>query len=143
MYSSSKGLFSVDARFAEEVEPLLLESKVSSFGLSSHPFFRMKCTLPLLDLVINWLFLVAIYQVDLVLFGHVHNYERFCSVYRKECKAIPRKDRHGIDVYDHRKYSAPMHAVIGMAGFSLDKFPNHVSRSQTTYLFIYIMNTNM
>ncbi|XP_062174773.1 probable inactive purple acid phosphatase 27 [Alnus glutinosa] len=91
MYSSSKGLFSVDARFAEEVEPLLLESKV-----------------------------------DLVLFGHVHNYERFCSVYRKECKALPRKDRHGIDVYDQRNYSAPVHAVIGMAGFSLDKFPNHV-----------------
>ncbi|KAG2671755.1 hypothetical protein I3760_13G010100 [Carya illinoinensis] len=65
-------------------------------------------------------------KVDLVLFGHVHNYERTCSVYQKKCMAMPKKDRNGIDTYDHSNYSAPLHAVIGMAGFSLDKFPNDV-----------------
>jgi hypothetical protein len=88
--------------------------------------------------------LVAIFlQVDLVLFGHVHNYERSRSVYRKECKAFPRKYVNGIDVYDHSNYSAPVHAIIGMAGFSLDKFPDHVSSSQTPYLSIYIMHAYM
>jgi hypothetical protein len=74
--------------------------------------------------------LVAINQVDLVLFGHVHNYERSCSVYQNKCKALPKKDKNGINTYDHSNYSAPMHAVIGMAGFTLDKFSNHVSRSR-------------
>ncbi|KAM6595142.1 hypothetical protein CsatA_002845 [Cannabis sativa] len=66
-------------------------------------------------------------QVDLVLFGHVHNYERTCSVYRNECLAMPKKDQSGIDTYDHSNYTAPVHAVIGMAGFSLDQFPIDVS----------------
>lgn len=65
-------------------------------------------------------------KVDLVLFGHVHNYERTCSVFQKECKAMPTKDKNGVDTYDGRNYSAPVHAVIGMAGFTLDKFSNHV-----------------
>uniref|UniRef100_A0A2N9EWH6 Purple acid phosphatase n=2 Tax=Fagus sylvatica TaxID=28930 RepID=A0A2N9EWH6_FAGSY len=65
-------------------------------------------------------------KVDLVLFGHVHNYERTCSVYQQKCMAMPTKDKSGIDIYDHRNYSAPVQAVIGMAGFSLDKFPNGV-----------------
>jgi hypothetical protein len=86
---------------------------------------------PLLELVRNKLIgsvFVAIYlQVDLVLFGHVHNYERSCSVYRKECKAFPKKDENGIDVYDHSNYSAPVHAIIGMGGFSFDKFQDQVS----------------
>ncbi|CAA3006733.1 probable inactive purple acid phosphatase 27 [Olea europaea subsp. europaea] len=63
-------------------------------------------------------------KVDLVLFGHVHNYERTCAVYKQQCKAMPKKERNGIDTYDNTKYSAPVHAVIGMAGFSLDKFSN-------------------
>ncbi|XP_031284818.1 probable inactive purple acid phosphatase 27 [Pistacia vera] len=62
-------------------------------------------------------------KVDLVLFGHVHNYERTCSVYQSKCLAMPTKDE-GIDTYDHSNYSAPVQAVIGMAGFSLDKFPD-------------------
>ncbi|KAM6570781.1 hypothetical protein CsatB_018766 [Cannabis sativa] len=66
-------------------------------------------------------------KVDLVLFGHVHNYERTCSVYRNECLAMPKKDQSGIDTYDHSNYTAPVHAVIGMAGFSLDQFPIDVS----------------
>ncbi|KAL9424328.1 hypothetical protein AB3S75_036252 [Citrus x aurantiifolia] len=61
-------------------------------------------------------------KVDLVLFGHVHNYERTCSVFRNKCMGIPTKDDNGIDTYDHSNYTAPVHAIIGMAGFSLDKF---------------------
>lgn len=45
---------------------------------------------------------------------------------------MPRKDANGVDTYDNRNYSAPVHAVIGMAGFTLDKFSDHV----TNFLFI-------
>lgn len=61
-------------------------------------------------------------QVDLVLFAHVHNYERTCALYAGKCKAKPVKDGNGIDTYDNTDYTAPVHAVIGMAGFTLDKF---------------------
>ncbi|XP_039002235.1 probable inactive purple acid phosphatase 1 [Hibiscus syriacus] len=61
-------------------------------------------------------------KVDLVLFGHVHNYERTCSVYNSECLAMPTKDGNGIDTYDNSNYTAPVQAIVGMAGFSLDKF---------------------
>ncbi|OWM90033.1 hypothetical protein CDL15_Pgr026946 [Punica granatum] len=91
MYTSSTGVFSVDKRFQNAVEPLLLDNKV-----------------------------------DLALFGHVHNYERTCSVYQSECKAFPVKDQDRVDVYDHSNYSAPVQAVIGMAGFTLDGFPDNV-----------------
>ncbi|KAJ6702493.1 PURPLE ACID PHOSPHATASE-RELATED [Salix koriyanagi] len=66
--------------------------------------------------------LLVQYKVDMVLCGHVHNYERTCSVYDSNCLAMPSKDRNGIDTYDHSNFSAPLHAVIGMAGFSLDNF---------------------
>ncbi|KAJ4969640.1 hypothetical protein NE237_002739 [Protea cynaroides] len=65
-------------------------------------------------------------KVDLVLWGHVHNYERTCAVYQNDCKAMPRKDPNGVDIYDsstYNAYNAPVHLVIGMAGFQLDKFP--------------------
>ncbi|XP_073144952.1 probable inactive purple acid phosphatase 27 [Henckelia pumila] len=61
-------------------------------------------------------------KVDLALFGHVHNYERSCGVYKQECKAMPKKDSNGMDTYDSTNYSAPVHTVIGMAGFNLDDF---------------------
>ncbi|KHN11728.1 Putative inactive purple acid phosphatase 27 [Glycine soja] len=70
-------------------------------------------------------------KVDLVLFGHVHNYERTCSVFQNECKSMPTKDKNGMDTYDGRNYSAPVHAVIGMAGFTLDKFSNNFVISDT------------
>ncbi|TYH32802.1 hypothetical protein ES332_D13G015200v1 [Gossypium tomentosum] len=63
-------------------------------------------------------------KVDLVLFGHVHNYERTCSIYKSECLAMPEKDKNGIDTYDNTNYTAPVQAIVGMAGFSLDKFPD-------------------
>ncbi|KAJ4979941.1 hypothetical protein NE237_010721 [Protea cynaroides] len=61
-------------------------------------------------------------KVDLVLFGHVHNYERTCSINEGTCKATPLRDGKGIDTYDHNNYKAPVHAIIGMAGFMLDDF---------------------
>ncbi|GAB2298933.1 hypothetical protein Dimus_033009 [Dionaea muscipula] len=88
MYTScDTALVSVDKRFIDAVEPLLLSSKV-----------------------------------DLVLFGHVHNYERTCGVYEGKCKAMPVKGADGIDKYDHSNYASPVQAVIGTAGFSLDNF---------------------
>ncbi|XP_030449227.1 probable inactive purple acid phosphatase 27 [Syzygium oleosum] len=66
-------------------------------------------------------------KVDIVLVGHVHNYERTCSVYQNQCKAMPKKDQNGVDTYDHSNYSAPMQVVIGMAGFTLDKFEDKPS----------------
>ncbi|KAL2329298.1 hypothetical protein Fmac_022725 [Flemingia macrophylla] len=65
-------------------------------------------------------------KVDLVLVGHVHNYERTCSVFQGECKAMPTKDKNGVDTYDGKNYSAPVHVVVGMAGFTLDTFPDKV-----------------
>ncbi|XP_019185812.1 PREDICTED: nucleotide pyrophosphatase/phosphodiesterase-like [Ipomoea nil] len=62
-------------------------------------------------------------KVDLALWGHVHNYERTCAVYAKQCKAMPVKDRRGIDTYNNTDYKAPVHAVIGMGGFHLDPSP--------------------
>ncbi|KAK6933880.1 Purple acid phosphatase, N-terminal [Dillenia turbinata] len=93
MYSSSSPT-SVDGKFVDAVEPLLLNNKV-----------------------------------DLVLFGHVHNYERMCNVYQNECKGMPKKGQNGIDTYDLSTYTAPVQAVIGMAGFTLDEFPNNVDES--------------
>lgn len=88
------------------------------------------------------MYIVNIKQVDLVLFGHVHNYERTCSVYQNKCKAIPIKDQKGVDTYDNRNYSAPVHAVIGMAGFALDKFSNNVTNFPFVTLFFIMIVLN-
>jgi acid phosphatase type 7 len=64
--------------------------------------------------------------VDLVFFGHVHNYERTCAVYQGKCKDIPKKDASRIDTYGNSNYMAPAHAIVGAGGFSLDNFPNKV-----------------
>ncbi|KAJ4971668.1 hypothetical protein NE237_004767 [Protea cynaroides] len=66
-------------------------------------------------------------QVDLALWGHVHNYERTCAVYQNSCKSMPMKDANGINTYNNTNYSAPVHAVIGMAGFTLDQFPSNAT----------------
>ncbi|PKA56335.1 putative inactive purple acid phosphatase 24 [Apostasia shenzhenica] len=65
-------------------------------------------------------------KVDLVLFGHVHNYERTCAIYQNECKAMPAKDKDGLDFYNNSNYTAPVHVIIGMAGFTLDGFAKQV-----------------
>ncbi|KAL9662943.1 hypothetical protein QQ045_027778 [Rhodiola kirilowii] len=73
--------------------------------------------------------LLFVNKVDLALFGHVHVYERTCAVYKGKCLGMPVKDQNGIDTYDTRKYTAPVHAIIGMAGFKLDKFPSKELKS--------------
>lgn len=65
--------------------------------------------------------------MDLVLFGHVHNYERTCAVFDGDCKGMPTKDEDGTDAYNSSNYTAPVQVVIGMAGFTLDEFPQDVS----------------
>lgn len=88
-------------------------------------------------------------KVDLVLFGHVHNYERTCAVYQGNCKAMPTKDGNGIDTYDNTNYQAPVHAVIGMAGFSLDSFPSTASNwslkriSEFGYVRVHATKTDL
>jgi len=82
-------------------------------------------------------------QVDLVLFGHVHNYERTCSVYQNKCKAMPIKNQKGVDTYDNRNYSAPVHAIIGMAGFTLDKFSIDVTNFTLITFFSILMVLNI
>ncbi|KAL8531334.1 hypothetical protein ACS0TY_008093 [Phlomoides rotata] len=64
-------------------------------------------------------------KVDLALFGHVHNYERTCAVYKNECLGLPVKDGNGTDTYYNANYTAPLHLVIGMAGFELHDFPQN------------------
>lgn len=65
------------------------------------------------------------FQVDLAFWGHVHNYERTCSVFEKTCRLLPVKGVDGIDTYNNTdEYSAPVHVVIGTGGFTLDKFQN-------------------
>ncbi|KAE8686655.1 Detected protein of confused Function [Hibiscus syriacus] len=66
-------------------------------------------------------------KVDLVLFGHVHNYERTCSISNSQCLAMPEKDENGVDTYDNGNYKAPVHAIVGMAGFSIQKFSPFVA----------------
>ncbi|GAB4841322.1 hypothetical protein Ancab_022048 [Ancistrocladus abbreviatus] len=66
--------------------------------------------------------LLVTHKVDLAMFGHVHNYERTCAVYKDKCLALPKKDATGIDTYDNSDYAAPVQVVIGMAGFTLDSF---------------------
>jgi hypothetical protein len=54
---------------------------------------------------------------------------------------MPTKDVNGVDTYDNSNYSAPVQAVIGMAGFTLDNFTTDVSSSPllslslSTYLY--------
>ncbi|KAB1219407.1 hypothetical protein CJ030_MR3G001110 [Morella rubra] len=43
-----------------------------------------------------------------------------------QCLAMPTKDANGVDTYNNTNYSAPVHAISGMAGFSLDNFTNFV-----------------
>ncbi|KAG0471718.1 hypothetical protein HPP92_016264 [Vanilla planifolia] len=66
-------------------------------------------------------------KVDLALFGHVHNYERTCAVFQNQCKGMPAKGKNGVDIYNNYNYTAPVHVIIGMAGFTLDIFPDQAA----------------
>ena len=69
-----------------------------------------------------------VFQVDLALWGHVHNYERTCAVYQGRCFLLPfRDEENGADIYKSNSYRAPVHVIVGMGGFELDKFAESVS----------------
>lgn len=73
-------------------------------------------------------------QVDLTLAGHVHNYERLCAVYQGKCLQNASKDLSGVDSFNFTTYAAPVQAVIGMSGFSLDPFRSDVSTLPPRYV---------
>ncbi|EFJ04614.1 hypothetical protein SELMODRAFT_432247, partial [Selaginella moellendorffii] len=52
-------------------------------------------------------------KVDLAVWGHVHNYEQTCAVFQGHCLQHPIKDLAGVNFFDTRIYSAPVHAVVG------------------------------
>jgi hypothetical protein len=114
----------VDPSFLPAIEPLLLNGKVVLLPYFPPPhtswFFSYSL---LLELCLGW-------QVDLAVWGHVHNYERTCAVYESKCLAFP-SNVNGVDTYNNTDYKAPVHAVIGMAGFTLDSFSTAVSRPLT------------
>ncbi|KAG0567486.1 hypothetical protein KC19_7G138400 [Ceratodon purpureus] len=64
-------------------------------------------------------------KVDFAVWGHVHNYERTCAVYNGTCLGLPTKDSAGFDTYNNAAYKAPVHAVIGTAGFVLSDPPTN------------------
>lgn len=64
-------------------------------------------------------------EVDLAVWGHVHNYERTCALDNGTCLGSPTKDSAGVDTYNNADYKAPVHAVVGTAGFSLDDYPTN------------------
>ncbi|KAH9313298.1 hypothetical protein KI387_028333, partial [Taxus chinensis] len=66
--------------------------------------------------------LLLSHQVDLALWGHVHNYERTCAVNNSKCLNYPMRDHRGFDNYKSSEYYAPVHVIIGMSGFELDSF---------------------
>ncbi|KAL9257136.1 putative inactive purple acid phosphatase 24 [Drosera capensis] len=61
------------------------------------------------------------YEADLAILGHVHNFERFFTVYSGRCKTLSVKDANGIDTYN-TNYTVPVQAIMGMVGFKLDGF---------------------
>mmetsp|Transcript_16813 Transcript_16813/g.42935 ORF Transcript_16813/g.42935 Transcript_16813/m.42935 type:complete len:586 (+) Transcript_16813:285-2042(+) len=68
------------------------------------------------------------YNVDMVLSGHYHSYERTCPVYKEECRG------------DITNPQAPVHAVVGTAGIELaltEYIPVPWSFSSNSHTFGY------
>ena len=72
----------------------------------THGFINLRARWwkPLEDLLLR-------FQVDLCLYGHVHNAELTCPMYRGQCMNKPAG-----------RYPGPVHAIIGNAGQSLTPF---------------------
>ncbi|KAG0567487.1 hypothetical protein M758_7G139800 [Ceratodon purpureus] len=66
--------------------------------------------------------LLVQYKVDIATWGHVHQYERTCSMQNWKCVYKPTKNIDGIDTYSSSSYAGPIHVIIGMSGFRLDEF---------------------
>lgn len=118
----------VDPSFPPAIEPLLLNGKVVLLPYFPPPHISWFFSYSLLELCFGW-------QVDLAVWGHVHNYERTCAVYKSKCLAFP-SNVNGVDTYNNTNYKAPVHAVIGMAGFTLDSFSRAVSCPLTLQTWI-------
>ncbi|KAL2898500.1 putative inactive purple acid phosphatase 1 [Bienertia sinuspersici] len=105
MYTSATAAFiSVDQRFVQSVEPLLIQNKV-----------------------------------DLVLFGHVHNYERTCAIYKGKCMGKPVKDENGVDTYDNSNYKAPVQAAQDWSLKRIQSFGYsriHATRADLSFEFV-------
>lgn len=65
---------------------------------------------------------LAISQVDIAVWGHVHNYERSCAVFNGTCLGMPTNDSAGIATYNNADYKAPVQIVVGTAGFESNDF---------------------
>jgi hypothetical protein len=57
---------------------------------------------------------------DFALAGHMHYYEQTCAVYQGHCLQTSIKNSSGVDTFNSTTYAAPVQAVVGMGGFSLD-----------------------
>lgn len=65
---------------------------------------------------------LAISQVDIAVWGHVHNYERSCAIYNSTCLGMPTDDAAGIATYNNADYKAPVQVVVGTGGFESSDF---------------------
>jgi len=55
------------------------------------------------------------FEVDFILYGHVHNVQRTCPIYRSQCTTATTPGG----------FAGTVHAVIGNGGQSLLPFPEH------------------
>eukprot|EP00271_Cylindrocystis_brebissonii_P018696 TRINITY_DN5419_c0_g1_i1.p1 TRINITY_DN5419_c0_g1~~TRINITY_DN5419_c0_g1_i1.p1 ORF type:complete len:386 (-),score=48.17 TRINITY_DN5419_c0_g1_i1:220-1338(-) len=93
-------------------------------------------------------------QVDLAIWGHVHNYERTCQVLASSCvkksTAVTQTDGSVINTFRNgNAYYAPVHVVAGNAGFSLDSTNNapyswsEAQESAYGYLKVVVSRTSL
>ncbi|KAL2898499.1 putative inactive purple acid phosphatase 27 [Bienertia sinuspersici] len=78
-------------------------------------------------------------KVDLVLFGHVHNYERTCAIYKGKCTGKPVKDENGVDTYDNSNYKAPVQAAQDWSLKRIQSFGYsriHATRADLSFEFV-------
>jgi len=47
---------------------------------------------------------------------------------------MPAKDANGIDIYDNSNDTAPVHAIVGAGGFSLDNLHTNVRFPVTSHI---------
>lgn len=124
----------------------MLSSASSSTSSSSFLIYRYADTIyvnvtdgvqvvaqELMDIYEN---LFMLYEVDMMFWGHYHNYQRSCLVAAGSCVGYP--DSNNIYYADHGQYIAPLHVVIGSAGHRL----SHNQASQQPEWLIYLDQTN-
>ena len=83
---------------------------------------------------------MRVVQVDIATWGHVHQYERTCSMQNWKCVYKPTKNIDGIDTYSSSSYAGPIHVIIGMSGFRLDEFVDTVCMNDCFHDFYSLMD---